>query len=79
MKTRSDTGATRLQHQFRNGRKQFQGMLSYTRNTIEAANLFSFVDTTQTTNLNLDVNHSHRAHQFLFLRSRYQFTAAPTT
>ena len=73
VKTRSDTGTTRLQHQFRNGREQFQGVLSYTRNTIEAANLFSLVDTTQNTNLNLDVNHSHRINQFLFLRSRYQF------
>jgi hypothetical protein len=71
--TKSDTGVTRLQHQFRNGREQFQGVLSYTRNTTEAANLFSLVDTTQTTNTNLDINHSHRINQFLFLRSRYQF------
>jgi hypothetical protein len=71
--TKTDTATTRLQHQFRNGREQFQGVLSYNRNTTEAANLFSLVDTTQNTNLNVDINHSHRINQFLFLRSRYQF------
>jgi hypothetical protein len=72
--TRTDTGTTRLQHQFRNGREQFNGVLSYNRNTTESANLFTFVDTIQNTNLNLDVNHSHRINQFMFLRSRYQFS-----
>ncbi len=72
VKTRQDSGQTRLTHQFRNGREQFQGAMQYQRTTIEAANLFSFVDTTQTTNLNVDVNHSHRLNQFMFLRSRYQ-------
>jgi len=71
--TKSDTGATRLQHQLRGGREQFQGVLSYNRTTVEAANLFSFVDTTQATTLNLDINHSHRLNQFMFLRSRYTF------
>jgi len=74
--TTSDTGLTRLTHQFRGGREQFQGVFSYNRNTVESANLFSFVDTTQTTNLNLDVNHSHRLNQFMFLRSRYTFNRA---
>ncbi|HEV8394897.1 MAG TPA: carboxypeptidase regulatory-like domain-containing protein [Vicinamibacterales bacterium] len=74
--TKSDTGVTRLQHQFRGGREQFQGVLSYNRTTVESANLFSFVDTTQATTLNLDVNHSHRLNQFMFLRSRYTFTRA---
>jgi len=73
VQTRSDTGVTRLTHQFRGGREQLQGVLSYNRTTVEAANLFSFVDTTQTTNMNLDVNHSHRLNQFMFLRSRYTF------
>src|SRR6185503_11501731 len=72
--TKSDTGVTRLQQQFRNGREQFQGVLSYNRTTVEAANLFSLADTTQVTNTNLDINHSHRINQFMFLRSRYQFT-----
>ena len=73
VKTRSDTGVTRLTHQFRGGREQFQGVLSYNRTTVQAASLFSFIDTTQATNLNLDVNHSHRLNQFMFLRSRYTF------
>jgi hypothetical protein len=47
---RSDTGVTRLQHQFRNGREQLQGVFSYNRNTVESANPVSLVDTTQTTN-----------------------------
>jgi hypothetical protein len=64
---------TRLTHQFRGGREQFQGVLSYNRTTVEAASLFSFIDTTQATNLNLDVNHSHRLNQFMFLRSRFTF------
>ena len=74
--TKSDTGVTRLQQQFRNGREQLQGVVSYTRNTVEAANLFSLVDTSQNTNTNVDINHSHRLNQFMFLRSRYQFTRA---
>jgi hypothetical protein len=73
VKTSSDVGLTRLTHQFRNGREQLQGVLSYNRTTVEAANLFSFVDTTQNTNMNVDINHSHRLNQFMFLRSRYQF------
>ena len=72
VKTRQDSGQTRLTHQFRNGREQFQGAFQYQRTTIESANLFSFVDTTQTTGLNVDINHSHRLNQFMFLRSRYQ-------
>ena len=34
VRTRSDTGVTRLTHQFRGGREQFQGVLSYNRNTV---------------------------------------------
>ena len=71
--TQSDTGVSRLQHQFRNGREQLQGVLSYTRNTTQSVNLFSLVDQSQNTNANLDVNHSHRINQFMFLRSRFQF------
>ncbi|HWN84290.1 MAG TPA: carboxypeptidase-like regulatory domain-containing protein, partial [Vicinamibacterales bacterium] len=72
VKTRQDSGQTRLTHQFRNGREQFQGAFQYQRTTIDSANLFSFVDTTQTTGLNVDINYSHRLNQFMFLRSRYQ-------
>jgi len=72
VKTNQDSGQTRLTQQFRNGREQFQGAMLYQRTTTEAANLFSFIDTTQATNLNVDVNHSHRLNQFMFLRSRYQ-------
>jgi hypothetical protein len=56
VETQSDTGVTRLQHQFRNGREQLQGVVSYTRNTNRSANLFSLVDQTQNTNTNLDIN-----------------------
>ena len=73
VKTQQDSGQTRLTHQFRNGREQVQGAMNYQRTTTEAANLFAFVDTTQVTNLNVDINHSHRLNQFMFLRSRYQF------
>jgi hypothetical protein len=73
VESKTDTGVSRLQHQFRNGREQLQGVLSYTRNTNRTVNLFSLVDQTQNTNTNLDVNHSHRINQFMFLRSRYQF------
>jgi len=76
VETRQDMGQTRVTQGVRNNRDQIVGTLQYQRTTARSVNLFSFLDTTQTTNLDTNINYSHRLNQYMFLRTRYQFVRA---
>ena len=62
-----------------NQRNQIFGTGQYTRSTVNSTTLFRFVDETQTTNTDVQVNWNRRVSQFLQLRSRYQFTKSSST
>ena len=55
-------------------RQQATATVSWNRIATDAPNVFGFVDAAQTSTLDAAVDHSNRLSQFLFLRTRYQFT-----
>jgi hypothetical protein len=75
--SQQDGVQTRLSHNL-NNRDQLVGTVAYNRSTTDAANLFAFTDSTRTANVDTSLNWSHRISQFVFVRTRYQFTHAST-
>ncbi len=75
--THQDSAQARLT-QVISGRDQLAGTASYQRTITDAANVFSFIDSTRTSALDTSVNWSHRLRPLMFLRARYQFTRLST-
>jgi hypothetical protein len=57
-------------------RNQFYGGLSWQSTRASGANLFGFVDTTDSLGLSINANWSHRFKQRLFMTTGYQFSRA---
>jgi hypothetical protein len=70
VKTRRDSGQRASRTSSGTDASVFRGRFSISA-TIGRPICSPFVDTTQTTGLNVDINHSHRLNQFMFL-GRYQ-------
>jgi hypothetical protein len=62
-----------------NQRNQIFGTAQYSRSTVNSTTLFRFIDETQTSNTDVQVNWNRRVSQFLQLRTRYQFTKSSST
>ena len=70
--TNLDNVQSRLSHGMTN-RDSLLVTSTYQRTNTEAANMFGFVDSNTTSNLDTTVNWSHRFNQFFTLRIGYQF------
>jgi trimeric autotransporter adhesin len=70
--TTQDNFQSRLNHGIGN-RDSLLGNASYQRTTTDATNIFGFVDSTTSSNVETGVTWSHRFNQFLTLRIGYQF------